>query len=728
MRFFELVAAVCKSEMKTFRRKQAASRQANPQGAQGIATRLLILSLLLFMVFPQAFSKEQLPKRYKDWLDREVTYIITRDEKDAFRRLGTDAERDQFIERFWELRNPTPGAPTNPYRDEHYQRVEYATQHFSPTGGSDGWATDMGRVYVTLGPPQQKARYVAQSGVRGMEIWFYQNSHPALPPFFYVVFYEKQFGDFRLYSPYMDGPTKLVTGIQAEQGRVQSVQQIDRILGREVAHTTLTLLPSEPVNMNDAESTLQSDLLLGNIRDLANHPFTVEALRLRRALSEEVTHRVVLSGELLNVLCVPLRDARGNIRLHYALRLPQPDDFAVAQADNRYYYSLEALVRVLGPDGKEIFNRKRKISKYLSKDELDSVKGKPVAYEGWLPLSPGKYKLEFEFANTVSKTAFTGAREITIPDVGSQDFSVTEPIPFYAANTADPAAVDFLPFAGGGVRFRPYVGKELALVPGQPLEFFYQMWQPPTNGQKAAPGKLIIDYAYGRPSLSGTVQTIHEDVAKGQFDVHGSMVNGKKIGTTDLGVGNYRLTISITDSDTQQKRFSVMSFAIVSDTPSPSDAWWIDDDGLAEYVSSGQADVDRGLTYQARGDLQTAVRFFGEALRKNPGEERARARLVDYYFGQRDFGKVVDLFSRSQVTPQTEEGTILTVADSLDKTGNTSKAVDFLESALKIKPPSGPLYLALGSYYQHLGNADRADAFQRKGKALMTDTSPPKAE
>jgi GWxTD domain-containing protein len=727
MRFFEPVAAVCKSEMKRFRRKQAANHNANLQRAQGAATRLLILSLLLFMVFPQAFAKEQLPKRYKDWLDREVTYIITRDEKDAFRKLGTDAERDQFIERFWELRNPTPGAPTNPYRDEHYQRLEYATQHFSPTGRGDGWATDMGRVYITLGPPQQKARYVSQSGVRGMEIWFYQSVHPALPPFFYVVFYEKDFGDFRLYSPYMDGPTKLVTGMQAEQGRAQAVQQIDHILGREVARTTLTLLPNEPVNMNDAESTLQSDLLLGNIKDLANHPFTVEALRLRRALTEEVTHRVLLSGELLNVLCVPLRDARGNVRLHYALRLPQPEDFAVAQTDGRFYYSLEALVRVLGPDGKEIFNRTRKISRYLSKDELDSVKGKPVAYEGWLPLAPGKYKLEFEFANVVSKTAFTGSREITIPEVGSQDYFVTEPVPFSQVEMADPATAEFLPFTGGGVRFRPYVGKELALVPGQDLEFFYQIWRPRANDQNGGSAKLLVDYAYGRPSFSGTAQTIHEEVAKDQFDTHGSMINGKKIGTTDMGVGNYRLTISLTDPGAQQKRFSTMPFVIVSDSPSPSDTWRIDDDALAEYVTSGQADLDRGLTYLAKGETQTATASFVEALRKNPANERARARLVDYYFAQRDFGKVVDLFSHSEVTAQTEEGTILTVADSLDRTGKANKAVDLLESALKVKPPSGPLYLALGSYYQHLGNSDRADNFQKKGRALMTET-PPKSE
>ena len=88
--------------------------------------------------------------------------------------------------------------------------------------------------------------------------------------------------------------------------------------------------------------------MLGTIRDLANHPFTVEALKLRQALSEDVTHRVILPGDLLNVVCAPLRDSHGDIRLHYAIRLPQPEDFAVAQADQRFYYSLATMVRVLG--------------------------------------------------------------------------------------------------------------------------------------------------------------------------------------------------------------------------------------------------------------------------------------------------------------------------------------------------------------------------------------------
>ena len=210
----------------------------------------------------------------------------------------------------------------------------------------------------------------------------------------------------------------------------------------------------------------------------------------------------------------------------------------------------------------------------------------------------------------------------------------------------------------------------------------------------------MVDYAYGRPSYSGSAKTLHEELATNQFDAYGSMVNGKKIDTTELGAGNYRLTVSVTDPATQQKLFSTTSFQIGAES-SPSDVWQIDDEGLQEYVTSGQADFDRGVVFLANKDQQAALGAFQQALRHDPNHERARARLADYYFQQKDFAKVVELFAHQEVTSKTEDGTILAVADSLDRTGRSSQAAELLETALKVKTPTGPLYLALATYYQH---------------------------
>ncbi len=98
-------------------------------------------------------------------------------------------------------------------------------------------------------------------------------------------------------------------------------------------------------------------------------------------------------------------------------------------------------------------------------------------------------------------------------------------------------------------------------------------------------------------------------------------------------------------------------------------------------------------------------------------------RLGEYYFQQQQYAKVIDLFAQTEITPATDESTILHVAASLDKTGQPGRAVSFLESALKVKDPSGPLYLALSDSYQHAGNPTQAEAFQQKGRALMSASS-----
>ncbi len=163
-------------------------------------------------------------------------------------------------------------------------------------------------------------------------------------------------------------------------------------------------------------------------------------------------------------------------------------------------------------------------------------------YQGWVPLAPGKYTVKFLFTNLLTKTSFPGRTRITIPDVTKQDFVVTDPVPFSQADAADPSKAEFLPFTGGGIRFRPYVAKELALVPGQDLKFFYQIWRRQTSASTSTDSKLMVDYAYGRPSYSGTAKAFTRNWQRTQFDPYGSMVNGKKIDTTELGAGNYRLT------------------------------------------------------------------------------------------------------------------------------------------------------------------------------------------
>ncbi|MGA9861520.1 MAG: GWxTD domain-containing protein, partial [Terriglobales bacterium] len=97
--------------------------------------------------------KIELSKTYKKWLDEDVRWIITDQERSAFMQLSNDEERDQFIEAFWQRRDPTPDTEENEFKEEHYRRIAYANEHFA--AGIPGWKTDRGRMYIVFGPADE---------------------------------------------------------------------------------------------------------------------------------------------------------------------------------------------------------------------------------------------------------------------------------------------------------------------------------------------------------------------------------------------------------------------------------------------------------------------------------------------------------------------------------------------------------------------------------------------
>lgn len=131
--------------------------------------------------------KPELKTAYKKWLDNDVAYIITDQERKAFKALATDEERENFIEQFWRRRDPDPDTEENEYREQYYERIAYANEHFS--SGIPGWKTDRGRVYIAWGKPDSVESH-ASGGLYDrpsyeygggaitaypFEIWFYRH-------------------------------------------------------------------------------------------------------------------------------------------------------------------------------------------------------------------------------------------------------------------------------------------------------------------------------------------------------------------------------------------------------------------------------------------------------------------------------------------------------------------------------------------------------------------------
>ncbi len=130
--------------------------------------------------------KPELKNVYKKWLENDVAYIITGDEKKAFKALVTDEERENFIENFWRRRDPNPDTEENEYREEYYERIAYANEHFA--SGIPGWKTDRGRVYIAWGKPDSIESHPSggsydrpswegggSTSTYPFEIWFYRH-------------------------------------------------------------------------------------------------------------------------------------------------------------------------------------------------------------------------------------------------------------------------------------------------------------------------------------------------------------------------------------------------------------------------------------------------------------------------------------------------------------------------------------------------------------------------
>jgi GWxTD domain-containing protein len=97
--------------------------------------------------------EKELAGPWKKWMSEDVTYIITDEERQAFKRLKTDEERQQFVEQFWLRRDPTPDTEENEYKEEHYRRIAYSNDHYA--SGIPGWKTDRGMIYIKYGAPDE---------------------------------------------------------------------------------------------------------------------------------------------------------------------------------------------------------------------------------------------------------------------------------------------------------------------------------------------------------------------------------------------------------------------------------------------------------------------------------------------------------------------------------------------------------------------------------------------
>ena len=571
----------------------------------------IVFGLLLSPPAATAAKHPQLPPRYEHWLDQEVNYLITNQEKAIFLGLATDQDRDHFIETFWAIRNPDPNSPSNTFREEHYRRLEYANAHFGSAAAADGWSTDRGMVYITLGLPQQKRAYPNARELKAIETWFYQDPASALAPYFSVLFYKQSNAeDFKIYSPYQDGPDALIDSTNAINDPKAALKIIKTDLGNEVANLTLSIFPNEPVDNTNGTPTLESDAVLNKIRDYRNLPENRDLLARRRALLEGVTHRVLLGQDFSDLSAMATRDGADQASIHYLLRVLNPSDFVLGKdSSQRVYYSLSVESELLTSEGKLIYSDTQKLQEYLTSDQVDRLRSRSLAVGGRLAAVPGKYQLRVDITNLVTKQSFAQTRGLLVPAF-DHTLGMSQVV-FSSLSTPQRDFAQNQPFSFSGVKIPVAGADNIALTGGDPVRVIYQLWEEPGSPVSLKGKNLQVSYLIGQLGV-GTKKEQTQTVDRSRFDLQGNLLMGTDIPTTDLHPGNYRLVIHVSDPDTNENTSQAINFRLAGGDRQPP--WNLT---VPSYTSSADSVVNlyrRGLCALAQQQPQTAVGYLKQAV------------------------------------------------------------------------------------------------------------------
>ena len=376
---------------------------------------VLIIPSILFSINQKDIIKNLAPK-YREWLDM-VSYIIAPEEKEVFLKLTNDRDRDLFIEAFWKQRDPTPGTPKNEFKEEHIRRFNYANEYLGRGATRPGWMTDMGRIYITLGPPNSIERFEGSSDIYPTQVWYYYGDPKlGLPPYFAIVFYKRGgAGEFKIYNPASDGPASLLI-IKEPNIDITNYEYLYNKI-KEVAPTlarvAVSLIPGE-VPYSYIPSP-RNTILLANVMEapkkLINTSYATHFLNYRGLVSVEYSTNYIDSDYSLSILKDPILNMNF---VHFSIN-PKKISIDYYEPKNQYYFNYKLSVS-LKKNNKTIFQYSKDYPFYFDAEEIKRIKSGGISIQDSFPVLEGNYKLTVLLQNSVGKEFCYFEKEISIPE------------------------------------------------------------------------------------------------------------------------------------------------------------------------------------------------------------------------------------------------------------------------------------------------------------------------
>jgi GWxTD domain-containing protein len=362
-------------------------------------------------------SAPALAPRFQSWLDM-VDAIAGKEEKDIFRRLDNDRDRDAFIAIFWRQRDPSPGTPENEYMLEIARRFDYANRRFGG-GSGPGWKTDLGRYYMILGEPRSVERFDEHPELYPVQVWHYAGDPGSgLPSDFNLTFFRPRGGGpWRLYDPGSDGPGALLHAAAAAPGGDPAalLARIARI-APTLAGPAQGMLANE--NGSDGRAALQSSILLGRIAESPlrriGPGYAADFPRYKSFVDIESSVRYVPCSGLAALTWEP--------RLAGALVVVslKPRSLTLAREDERGEHSLHLRLTVNVRAGERLVHQQVKDFRLaFAADRVEALQRSGLVIHDAFPLVPGRYQVMAFAANVDSREFSYFDQELAVPEPGA---------------------------------------------------------------------------------------------------------------------------------------------------------------------------------------------------------------------------------------------------------------------------------------------------------------------
>ena len=511
----------------------------------------------------KAAQIEKLGGVYKKWLDEDVRWIITDEELSAFKKLTTNAERDQFIEGFWQRRDPTPDTAENEYKEEHYRRIAYANEHYA--AGMPGWRTDRGRIYIMFGPPTSI------------------DSHPMGGP--YQRSQEEGGGDTQTF-PFEVWRYRYLEGI----GQEIEIEFVDDC-GCGAYEMTLdrskkdALLHVPNAGLTDMESMGQAnkaDRFRGGLESVGQGFFNrnnqtkqfdrmetfaklnrAPDIKFKELDNELVTHKFRTNLLPFDVQVDFVKLTSDTVLVPITLQVPLKGlTFASKDGVQR------AVVNVYGKltklSGQIVQTFEETLHKDIPAELLEKEINHTSLYWKALPMHPGLYRLDVVMKDVNGDKIGIFSRSYTVPEYGDEKLAsstliladVLEPVPARDIGTGN--------FVIGTNKVRPKVqpadGKPAAFTKKEKVNFWLQVYN------------LGVDQATKKPSATVEYQVVNTATNQHVLDFTESTAQMGNIGEqvtlakslplSQLDPGVYQVTIKVNDQVSKQTISPTAKFVV----------------------------------------------------------------------------------------------------------------------------------------------------------------------